>query len=91
MPKRQFVETKTEPEEARAETVNTCLDTAATSADNSPPATQPADVPAPPTLLPFERITGAASSRVFTLDAGSVLHIRVVKSDGTSVLLSVDG
>ena len=91
MPKRHFVETKTELDEARTETVNTCLDTAATSADNSPPATQPAALSSPPTLLPFERITGAASSRVFVLDAGSVLHIRVIKADGTSVLLSVDG
>ena len=79
MPKRSFAETKQEP------------DTAATSTDCSPPETQPAALTSPPTLLPYERITGAASSRVFALDAGSVLHIRVIRADGTSVLLTVDG
>ena len=88
MPKRSFEETKPELDEEKTEAVATCADT---STDSSPPPTQPAAPSPPPTLLPYERITGSASSRVFALDAGSVLHIRVIKADGQSVLLTVDG
>ena len=81
-------ETESGLEDPKTETVATCADT---STEPSPPSTQPAALAHPPTLLPYERITGPASSRVFALDAGSVLHVRVIKADGRSVLLTVDG
>ena len=88
MPEARVEETKSELEDPKTEAVATCADT---PTEPSLPPTQPAALASPPTLLPYERITGPASSRVFVLDAGSVLHVRVIKADGQSVLLTVDG